>query len=149
MSSAKMAAILCRKRWVNCQKVSWDTINHLTYTLNEVCWCLNDPNEPMQEQPVYWPNYPWLFLVITQEGCFTNILRALQNILLKSEYFRNRLLMRISSWNFVRVHKAMLWAYVQRFSLKLSPIMRFLAVYIFARLFEELAKLDWNNTQQF
>ena len=31
------------------------------------------------------------------------------------------LLMRISSWNFVRVPKAMLWAHVQSFSLKFSP----------------------------
>ena len=30
-------------------------------------------------------------------------------------------LMRISSWNFVRVPKAWLWAHVQSFSLKLSP----------------------------
>ena len=45
------------------------------------------------------------------------------------------LLFRISSWNFVRVPKAMLWSHVQSFSLKFSPWMWFLALYIFARLF--------------
>ena len=43
--------------------------------------------------------------------------------------------MRISSWNLVRVPKAMLWAHVQSFSLKFSPYMWLLALYIFARLF--------------
>ena len=43
--------------------------------------------------------------------------------------------MRISSWNLVRVPKAMLWAQVQSFSLKFSPYMWLLALYIFARLF--------------
>ena len=45
------------------------------------------------------------------------------------------LLMSISSWNFVRVHKAMLWAHVQSFTLKFSPSMWFLTLYFFARLF--------------
>ena len=45
------------------------------------------------------------------------------------------LLMRISSWNFVRVPKAMLWAHVQSFSLKFSTQMWFLALCIFARSF--------------
>ena len=37
------------------------------------------------------------------------------------------LVMRISSWNFVRVPKAMLWAHIQSFDLKFSPYIRFLA----------------------
>ena len=45
------------------------------------------------------------------------------------------LLMRISSWNFVCVPTAMLWAHIQSFSLKFSPWMWFLVLYIFARLF--------------
>ena len=45
------------------------------------------------------------------------------------------LLMRISSWNFVREPKAMLWAHVQSFSLKFSTWMWFPALCIFARLF--------------
>ena len=43
--------------------------------------------------------------------------------------------MRISSWNYVRVPKAWLWAHVQSFSLKFSPWTWFLALCIFARLF--------------
>ena len=45
------------------------------------------------------------------------------------------LLMRISSWNFVRVPKAMLWVHVQNSSLKFSSPMWFLVLYVFARLF--------------
>ena len=43
--------------------------------------------------------------------------------------------MSISSWNFVRVPKAKLWTHVHSFSLKLSPQIWLLALYIFARLF--------------
>ena len=54
-------------------------------------------------------------------GCLTNILRALQNILLKFVYSWNHTsYMRISSWNFVHVPKAWLWAHIQTFSLKSS-----------------------------
>ena len=45
------------------------------------------------------------------------------------------LLMSNSSWNFIRVPQALLTAHVQRFSLKFSPQMWMLALYIFARLF--------------
>ena len=45
------------------------------------------------------------------------------------------LVMRISSWNFVRVSKAWLWGHVHNFGLRFSPQMLFLALYIFARLF--------------
>ena len=45
------------------------------------------------------------------------------------------LLMRISSWNFVCVPKAMLWTHVQSSSLKFSSLMVFLELYICARLF--------------
>ena len=45
------------------------------------------------------------------------------------------LLMTISSWNFVRGPKSMLWAHVQSFSLKFLPYIWFLVWYIFARLF--------------
>ena len=45
------------------------------------------------------------------------------------------IVMRISSWNFVRVPKAMLWAHEQCFSLKFSPYMQYLALCIFGRIF--------------
>ena len=45
------------------------------------------------------------------------------------------LVIRISSWNLVRVPKAMLWAHVQSFSLKFWSQMWFLVLCIFARLF--------------
>ena len=45
------------------------------------------------------------------------------------------LLMRISSWNIVLVSKAMFWAHMQSSSLKISPSMWLMALYIFARLF--------------
>ena len=44
-------------------------------------------------------------------------------------------LVRISSWNFVRVPKAMLWAHIQSLSSKFSPQMWFPVLCIFARLF--------------
>ena len=82
----------------------------------------------------------WTFGVFVDVSLFkvlkcTNVSRALQKIISKFVYCKNRLLMRISSWNFVRVPKAMLWAHVQSFSLKFSLKMWFLTLYIFARLF--------------
>ena len=63
------------------------------------------------------------------------------------------LLMIISSWNFVHKPKAMLWAHIQIFSLKLSPQMWFLALCIFARLFwrapETLVKQPQGSQQFF
>ena len=60
--------------------------------------------------------------------------------------------MRISSWNFVRVPKAMLWAHVQSFSLSFSSSMWLLALYIFARLFwrdrETLVKQPPGHSQR-
>ena len=50
------------------------------------------------------------------------------------------LLVRISSWNFARVPKAMLCSHVQSFSLKFSPYIWFLALYIFTRLFQRARK---------
>ena len=44
------------------------------------------------------------------------------------------LLVWISSWNFVRVPKAMLWAHIQSFNLKFSPELWFPALCIFTRL---------------
>ena len=44
-------------------------------------------------------------------------------------------LMRISSWNFVYLPREWLWTHMQSSSLKFSPQMWFLALYIFARLF--------------
>ena len=49
-------------------------------------------------------------------------------------------LMRISSWNFVSVPKAWLWAHVQSFSLKFYPSMWFPVLCIFARLFWESSR---------
>ena len=45
------------------------------------------------------------------------------------------LVIRISSWNFVRVPKALLWAHVQSFRLTFLPQMWFLVLCIFARFF--------------
>ena len=45
------------------------------------------------------------------------------------------LFVRISSWNFVRVPKATLWAHVQSFNLKFSTQKWFPARFVFARLF--------------
>ena len=54
-------------------------------------------------------------------GCLIDISRALQNILLKFVYSWNPTsYMRISNWNFVCVHNAWPWAYIQSFSLKSS-----------------------------
>ena len=60
-------------------------------------------------------------------GCFINVLRALQNILSKFVYRRNC----TSYENF----KLKIFMYAQSFSLKFSPPIWSLALYIFARLF--------------
>ena len=52
---------------------------------------------------------------IQRGGCFTNVSRALQNILSKFMYCRSSTSMKISSWNFVHVPNVMLWAHVQSF----------------------------------
>ena len=44
-------------------------------------------------------------------------------------------MVRISSWNFVRVPKAWLWAHIQSFSLKFSQKVRFLQYTNFKRIF--------------
>ena len=49
--------------------------------------------------------------------CFTNVSRALQYDLAK---INNTYMVRISSWNFVRVPNVLLWVYVQSLSLKFS-----------------------------
>ena len=54
-------------------------------------------------------------------GCFTNVSRALQKFSRNLCIAQIVLVMRISSWNFVRVPKALLWAHVQIFRLKFSP----------------------------
>ena len=65
-------------------------------------------------------------------GCFTNISRVPQDILWNFVYFINR----TSYDNFKpkRCTCAMIWAHVQSFSLKFSPLMWFSAWCIFARL---------------
>ena len=68
-------------------------------------------------------------------GVPLTVWRALQNILSKFVYCRNHTSYEDFNWNFVRVPKAMLWAHAQSFILKFSPLMWFLALYIFARFF--------------
>ena len=53
-------------------------------------------------------------------GCFNNVWRALQIISRKYTMSQITFTVRISSWKFVRVPKAWLWAHVQSFSLKFS-----------------------------
>ena len=60
-----------------------------------------------------------LFKIFSRNLCFADIV----------------LVVRISNWNFIRVPKAMLWAHVQSFNLKFSPLMWFLVLSIFRRLF--------------
>ena len=61
--------------------------------------------------------------------------RELSKILSKFVHCRNQTSYENSSYNFVRVPKAMIWAHVQCFSLTFSPNMWFLALYIFATSF--------------
>ena len=70
----------------------------------------------------------------TSGGCFTNLSQVLQNILLKFVHCRNH----ASYENFelkLCTPKAKLWAHVQSLSLKFSPKIWFLILYIFVRLF--------------
>ena len=55
------------------------------------------------------------------------------------------LLMRISSWNFVHVSKAMFCAHIQSFTLKFSPEMWFLALCIFREI---ILESSWNVVKQ-
>ena len=50
-------------------------------------------------------------------GCFTNVLRALQKFSRNLCIVQIVHVMRISSWNFVRVPKALFWAHVQIFTI--------------------------------
>ena len=76
--------------------------------------------------------YPGIMVV---SGLFQTF-RELSKILSRNlRYAEIILLTRISSWNFVHVPNAMLWAHVHSFSLEFSLLVWFLPLYIFARSF--------------
>ena len=69
------------------------------------------------------------------EGCFTNVSWALQNILSKFVYCRNRTSYENFKLRLCTFAQSYTWAHVQSFGLKFSSQMWLLALYIFRRLF--------------
>ena len=81
------------------------------------------------------------FLFLTDQGLVSLTFRELSKIFSRNLCIAKIVLrMRISSWNFVCVPKAMLWAHVQSFSLKFYHKWDFWHCVFSQDFFEELAK---------